>query len=219
MSGQIEYLSASVNLLRAILWQYNDAENLQGILQAKHDWYDLNHSGFWERWYYYVFDLRTANAFGLNVWAIILGLPLNVTFEPSTGEEVFGFSANNLGFDDGSFGIPDTGTVVPLSVEQARIALRLRFYQLFCRPCAWQTNAFLADLFKDYGSVYAGDTQNMTVGYVFMFEPPASLKFVIEQMDLLPRPAACGISITYNPLEWYGFSGNNLGLNEGTFGG
>jgi hypothetical protein len=216
---KIEQFDFSVNLLRAILWQYNDAENLQGILQSKQDWYNTNQRDFWQDWYDNVFNLLTANDFGLNVWAIILGLPLNVTFAPSDGEDIFDFGVDNEGFGEGSFGTPSSGTVITLSTEQARIALRLRYYQITCRPCAWQTNEFLADLFADYGQVYVGDNTTMSDNnYVFLFEPPASLKFVIEQFDLLPRPATIGVSISYNPEEKFAFGIDNEGFAEGSFG-
>lgn len=216
---KIETVDLSVDILRALLWQYNDAENLQSILQQKQDWYDINQTAFWSEWYVNVFNLNTANQFGLNVWAIILGLPLNVTLEPSDGEDVFCFGIDNDGFEEGGFGTPSTGSVINLSVEMARIALRLRYYQITCRPCAWQTNEFLADVFSDYGQVYAGDNQTMgALTYVFLFEPPSALKFVLEKFDLLPRPATVGVELSYNPPDVFGFSINNEGFAEGSFG-
>ncbi|WP_059215173.1 DUF2612 domain-containing protein [Escherichia albertii] len=79
MSNKIQEFQFSVDLLRAILWQYNVAENLQGILERKKDWYVINHEQFWSDWYRDVFNMDTANSFGLSVWAIILGIPLVVT--------------------------------------------------------------------------------------------------------------------------------------------
>lgn len=76
MSTQVQSFDYSVDLLRSVLWAYNEAENLQGLLNAKQTWYDKNHVEFWESWITDVFDLRTANDFGLSVWAVILDLPL-----------------------------------------------------------------------------------------------------------------------------------------------
>ena len=92
---KIESYDFSVNLMRALLWQYNDAENLQSVLQQKQDWYTINQTEFWQDWYDNVFNLLTANQFGLNVWAIILGLPLNVTLAPSDGLDIFCFGIDN----------------------------------------------------------------------------------------------------------------------------
>ncbi len=42
-NNTIQNFDYSVNLLQALLWQYNEAKNLQGILEAKQTWYDINH--------------------------------------------------------------------------------------------------------------------------------------------------------------------------------
>lgn len=216
---KIESYDFSVNLMRALLWQYNDAENLQSVLQQKQDWYDINQTKFWQDWYANVFNLLTANEFGLNVWAIILGLPLNVTLAPSDGLDIFCFGIDNDGFEEGSFGTPSTGTVINLSVEMARIALRLRYYQITCRPCAWQTSEFLSSVFAGYGNVYAGDNQTMgALVYAFYFEPPAAMKFMLEKLDLLPRPATVGVELSYNPADIFAFGIDNDGFEEGSFG-
>ena len=65
--SKIQDFTFSANLLESLLWQYNEAETLQSILQQKQDWYDLNFSQFWDDWYNDVFNLQTANNFGLSV--------------------------------------------------------------------------------------------------------------------------------------------------------
>ena len=72
----IQSFDFSVNLLQALLWEYNEASNLQSILTQKQAWYNTNQSNFWNNWIVNVFDMRTANEFGLTVWSIILDLPL-----------------------------------------------------------------------------------------------------------------------------------------------
>lgn len=66
----------SINLLEALIWQYNNAPRLESLLRQKQTWYDVNNRDFWQDWLRDVFDLRTANTFGLRVWSIILGLSL-----------------------------------------------------------------------------------------------------------------------------------------------
>ena len=78
MSGGIQLFDFSVDLLRAILWQYNDATRLQSLLQQKQDWYNEQQTEFWSSWYRDVFNLDTANDFGLAVWSIILEVPLTI---------------------------------------------------------------------------------------------------------------------------------------------
>ena len=65
----IQQFNFSVDLLRVILWQYNDAENIENLLTRKQTFYNTAHRDFFNNWIRDVFDLRTANDFGLSVWA------------------------------------------------------------------------------------------------------------------------------------------------------
>ena len=105
----IQMFDLSVNLLQAILWQYNDAENLQALLVAKQAWYNSNQQAFWQGWIANVFNLDTADEFGLGVWSIILGLP-NFINQSSPGPEipVFGFDGSGgVNFDNGILAITE----------------------------------------------------------------------------------------------------------------
>jgi hypothetical protein len=92
MSADVQEFDFSVNLLRALLWRHDDAEHLQSILTDKSEWYLENHTEFWNNWITDVFDLRTANDFGCSVWALILGVPLNIITPVNQGPQ-FGFGA------------------------------------------------------------------------------------------------------------------------------
>lgn len=191
--SQIQLLDFSVNLMRALLWQYNDALRLQGLLQQKQDWYDLNQRDFWENWVRDVFDLRTANDFGLAVWAIILDLPLVVAsgVDPSD-KPIWGFDQYRENFNNGNFAANSSAA---LTTEQKRIALRLRYFQLVTVGAVPEINAFFAYLFAPLGLAYVNDGLNMTARYVFEFPLPSALELIFTEYDLLPRPA--GVKIDY----------------------
>lgn len=65
----------NTDVTRALRWLYNEAPNIQSIINAKQSWYIRNHWQFWTNWEKTVFDIRTANSFGLKVWCVILGVP------------------------------------------------------------------------------------------------------------------------------------------------
>lgn len=88
---RVQAFDYSIDLLQAILWQYNDAVKLQSLLEQKQTWYDEQYSEFWEAWYRDVFDLRTANDFGLSVWAILLNIPLTITSGQEPSSNIWGF--------------------------------------------------------------------------------------------------------------------------------
>lgn len=86
----------NTDLTRALKWMHNKAPNLQTIIQKKSDWYHRYNDQFWTNWQQNVFDIRTANAFGLVVWCIILGLPLDIfDFAPITNAFAFGNQRGN----------------------------------------------------------------------------------------------------------------------------
>ncbi len=200
--SQIQAFDFSINLMRALLWQYNDALKLQSLLESKQAWYDLNYQAFWDNWYDDVFNLETANEFGLSVWAIILQLPIVVEQTlPVPSRPPFGFDEYRRNFNRGNFytGREDVNI---LTVADARIALRLRYYQLTCRPTVPEINKILSIIFADYGLAWVDDNNNMTMTYNLTFQLSNNLKSLIEGNDLLMRPS--GVGATYiQPLFVY----------------
>lgn len=216
MAGTIQQFDFSVDLLQALLWQYERATRLQAILTAKSAWYAENQTAFWSNWYRDVFDLRTANDFGLTVWARILGFPL-VAGVPGSGDRpVFGFDPTGENFENGTFGLDENG-VLTLTTEQKRLVLFLRYFQLTSNGTPVQINEFLARTFADLGRVYVQDGLDMTCTYLFEFAPPASLVFILENFDILPRPAGVELKVLISPAEAFGFAPYYLNFNHGVF--
>jgi len=214
----IQPFDPSADLEQALLWQYEAAVRLRSIVEAKQAWFDGAQTAFWLDWYRDVFDLRTANDFGLSVWAYILDLPL-LAYAPASGDRpVFGFGEFNLNFFESNFG-RDNDAALSLSTAQRRLALRLRYFQLTTRGAVPEINTFLQYLFGDQGLVYVLDGQDMTCTYVFTFPPDAALLYVLQNFDLLPRPAGVKVTILINPAERFGFAPYYLNFENSNFGG
>lgn len=213
---RIQEFDYSLNLLRALLWQYNEATRLESLLTQKQAWYDVEHSEFWDDWYRDVFDLRTANIFGLKVWAIILDMPLTIT---SGGDDddniIWGFALDDENFTNGNFA---PWLSLPLTTDQSRLILRLRYFQLVTRATVPEINTFLAYLFSEQGSAYVIDGLNMTARYVFGFPLSTELQAVFSLFDLLPRPA--GVLTDYIVLPdifGWGFGPYRFNFDNGNF--
>lgn len=145
---RIQAVDFSVDLLRALLWQYNDAARLEGLLRQKQAWYDENQSAFWSNWLADVFDLRTVTEFGCAVWAIILDVPLSVS-TPEEGEKpTWGFGTYRENFTNGNFSSTQASG---LTLAQKRIILQLRYFQLVNRGAVPEINAFFLYLFGRIG--------------------------------------------------------------------
>lgn len=215
----IQQFDYSVNLLKAILWQYNESPNLISLITQKQEWYTQNQTDFWESWYTNVFDLQTANLFGLAVWSLILNVPLFVPYEPEPSDKpIWGFNEYDpsyptlensyVNFFGGNFST--RGDVTILTEEEQRFLLRLRYYQLITRGEVWDINKFLNYLVLTSnigftGNIYALDDLDMTMRYVLTNNTfPAVLLDTLVQLDLLPRPAGVGIEeiIIYEGVTW-----------------
>lgn len=206
-----------IDLLQALLWQYNDAARLQTLLEQKQDWYNEHYSQFWESWVRDVFDLRTANDFGLAVWAIILDFPLlSDSVEPPA--DIWGFEEFHKNFNNGVFA--PAGNALALTTEERRLLLRLRYFNLVTRATVPEVNRFLKYLWpSDTERVYMLDGLDMTITYVFTFAVTPRLLYILQQYDALPRPAGVEVKFVTLVRDTWGFEEFHKNFNRGTFNG
>lgn len=214
--SRIQPFDPGYDLSEVLLWQYNEAVRLQSLILAENTWYATNQGQFWTDWWRDVFNLDTANEFGLAVWARILNIPLAIA-QDWTPRPVWGFDPHSLNFTRGNFG-PDSTGVVVLTVEQRRLVLKLRAFQLVGNGTPLAAAAFLNKLFAAEGPVRVLDGLDMTVTYVFGFVPPSAVLFVLNQYDLLPRPAGVEAKILINPADSWGFAPYHPNFEHGNFG-
>lgn len=219
MSDRIQPFEQSVNVLPSILWQYENADKFVRLIQSQQAWIDENQNKFWLDWFRDVFDVDTANSFGLSVWARILGINLAVPTTPTVGNTSWGFGANRRNFGRGNFGRDRDGQI-NLTLDQQRLVIKLRLAQIIVRPTAYYINEMLeAILNTPERKVYAYDTLDMEfIVYVFDFAPDSQLRFILENYDLLPRPSAVGVQWIVASRPAWGFGPNRLNFNNGTFG-
>lgn len=219
---RIELIDLAVDVTTALLWQYNNATNLTGLIDDKNDWLVANYTAFWGNWYTDVFNLGTCNEFGLSVWSVILNLPVFPNDVPSPTNLKWGFGAFRKNFNNGNFG-KKTNNVPQLTTEEKRLVLKLRYYRLSSRASIsneWgipNINAFLATAFADFGRVYALDGLNMTMRYVFDFSISTDLLEFLRIYDVLPRPCGVGIKYVLTGRDSWGFGADRKNFNNGNF--
>lgn len=214
---QFDY-AEDMDIAPAVLWQYENAPNLMKLIQNKQTWLDINHSAFWINFQNNIFDLTTdtPNIFGLSVWSIILNLPLFVAINPDDNTKpIWGFNAFDPTFPDllntyknfgdtiilnpGSGNFSTQGSYFTLTVFEQQFLLRLRYFQLSNLGDIIDINQFLNYLCTDNkiqysGTIYVIDNLDMTISYVFTGNNfPPDLLSVINDLDLLPRPAGVAI--------------------------
>jgi hypothetical protein len=215
-NADIQQFNSSVNLLQAILWQYNDATNLQALLQAKNSWYFDNQTQFWTQWINNVFNLATANDFGLSVWSIILGQPTFISNKASNWP-TWGFGQYNQNFNNGGFG-SSSGSTYQLPTQWARLLLQLRYFQLTSSGTVPEINRMLKYLFAPWGGAWLIDNGDMTQRYFFNFTIPSGMQMIFDNFDVLPRPSSV------NSISWdgsysrFGFGSANANFGNAGFG-
>lgn len=218
MALTIQDFDFSVDLLQALLWEHNGATNLETILRRKQEWFDLNQTEFWSDWYRDVFNVDTANEFGLSIWARILNVPLTFEVEDTRSRPAFGFGVNHQNFENGNFSRGSAGEL-PLTIMQSRLVIKLRYFQLTSRGAVPEINDFLKELFGDQGNVFVVDSLDMTFAtYFFSFQPDSQLRLILERFDLLPRPAGVGVRWQVQIRPSFGFGPNHLNFENGNFG-
>ena len=190
----IQTFDFSVNILRALLWRNNEAPNIQDLMTFKQAYFDENSLDFWTDWVVDVFDLCSANEFGVNVWSIILGLRITIEPTQTPNNSNWGFGEFRKNFNFGNFP-PSEFT---LNLEDARKVLRLRYYQLTTNGNVTHLNFMLNNIFGDEGNSFVIDNLDMTIVYEFDFVLSSALQTYFGANDILPRPA--GVSATFTSL-------------------
>lgn len=214
MSATVREFDFSVDLLRNLIWQYNNAPALTQLLQSKQDWYTVNHNEFWTNWVRDVFDLTTANDFGLSVWAVILDMPLIITPDVDGTKPIFGYGAANtrVNYNNGNYA---GNSAIELTTEQKRLVLRLRYFQLTTRGSVTEINFIMKTLF---GASYVSDGLDMRARYVFAEPLTSALELVLTSYDLLPRPA--GVMVDYvisGEADGFGYGRFRQNFNNGNY--
>ncbi|GAH82888.1 unnamed protein product [marine sediment metagenome] len=128
-------------------------------------------------------------------------------------DTVVGFGPFRKNFNNGNF-----ENVFELTLEDARIALKLKYYQLVTRGTIPECNKIVADVFTD-NTVYVLDGLDMTMTYVFDKSISSALKSAIDDFDLLPRPSTVKVETIYLSYNNWGFGSFRKNFNNGNFGG
>lgn len=208
----IQRFDFTIDVLKVIPWMSDGSPNLRALLEEYQAWYSREHAQFWINWERDVFNLRTANDFGLNVWSIILNLPLYIEVESSPATyPAWGFGPYAANFGHGNFATDSAGAV-SLNTEQKRQLLLLRMWQIVSSGSTPDINRALYDVFG--GSVYALDGQDMSITYVFTEILPNSMFELIKNYDIIPRPSAVKAYYLVKPRNAFGFAPYGVNFDQ-----
>ena len=218
MTDKIQEIKFDIDLTRPVLWQYDSKPRILSLINQKNEYYHNIQYDFWNDWRDDVFSILTADAFGLIVWAIILGAPTNIFIREVDQRIPWGFGEYNRNFDDSNFSNRSSANI-KLTVEQGRLFLLLRYNQLTGNSTVTFINEMLARILgPTVGTVYVLDSLNMDyITYVLDFRPPQWLWFIFTQCNVLPRPSGIRYRFVIAANDSWGFGEFRQNFVNGNF--
>lgn len=176
-----------------VISQYANAPALTGILQSFFDALDQteNIDSFFDM----IWNLNTAQGYGLDVWGRIVGVTRIIPVPGTTDYLGFEEAATSGVFGVGVFfsGSPLTNNFI-LSDDGFRILILAKALANISDGAIPSINLLLLTLFPSRGNCYVTDGLDMTMTYTFGFALSAVELSIVQNSGVLPRPA--GVSVT-----------------------
>nr|WP_298794633.1 DUF2612 domain-containing protein [uncultured Acetobacter sp.] len=179
---------------KTILSQYACAPSLNALIAAWNQAFDP--AALIDQWYTQVWNIATAQGYGLDVWGRIVGVQrvLSISSDSFMGFE----EASDLteqGFNTAPwYKGAATSSNVRLSDEGFRQLIYAKAMANITDGSVTSLNAILMALFAGQGDAWVEDN-NMTMTYVFNFIPTDVQVSIIQGSGVLPRPA--GVAVSY----------------------
>lgn len=225
--GEISYDLREPN--NVFIWQYSRAANLNRVLEAEIDFYQKAVGDFYADWEKDVFNLKTANSFGLSVWAKILGVsrpyisPQNYAIDNSTTLRLYNPNDETWHSIWLSGALPALNIEVrsesqntqipnfPLDDETFRKCLLAKLQLLYSNGSVYDINKYLSNIFTGK-SVYIQDNYDMTMNIVFSDTPTDADLTIITSPDFSPKVAGVFLNTGIDLLSknTFGFEQNDL---------
>lgn len=178
-----------------IIAQYANSPILVSWIESFNDAMDL--SGPMTSFYDLIWNVLTAQGYGLDVWGRIVGVERAIQIPGVV--TLFGFNEAGTswtGFDQGGFYSGE-------NINQNYVLTDADFRTLILAKAAGNisdgsipsVNQILMTLFKGRGDCYVADGLDMTLTYTFTFPLTPVELAIVSQLNVLPNPAGVVINI------------------------
>ena len=167
----------------------------------------------------YVWNVETAQGFGLDVWGRIVGISRALKIPDSP--DYFGFneatgSAHSFGESPFYAGTPPATQTYLLGDDAYRQLILIKALANISATNAPTLNTLLRNMFNGRGRTYVNDTGGMALRYTFEFDLTPYEFAIITQAGALPRPAGVSAAVFSTALPLFGFS--EAGASAAPFG-
>lgn len=195
------------NWLDTVISQYANSQIILAMLQNWND--DLDQTNDYENFYDFIWNVLTAQGYGLDIWGVIVGVTRNIEV---TDTSWFGFVQGEPGTDSwGPGGSSPWYTGEPVTstfalTDQSYLTLILAKAAVnICSGSIPSINAVLLRLFGPGnpfgpgGECYLTNGMDMSMAYTFNFQPSPTQLSIIFNSGILPTPGGVASSIVINP--------------------
>lgn len=182
-----------------VISQYANSPTLQQLIQSFNGY--LDQTANLVAFYDLIWNVATAQGYGLDVWGRIVGLG-GRTLQISAGrylgfEEATGVSADPFNQSPLYLGAPVTSNYA-LSDDDYRTLIYAKALANICDGSIPSINAILMTLFVGRGNAYVADSGGMAMVYTFNFALTPVEVAIISQSGVLPKPV--GVDATISEL-------------------
>lgn len=173
------------NWTQTLLSQYANSPTMCGLIERLNDAIDPRAD--LQNLYDWIWNLDTAQGFGLDIWGRILVLPRNLTV---------------------------LGTTYTLDDTTYRAMLYIKALSNITATNAPSLNRLLTQLYKDQGRAYTIDIGNMHMMFVFEFALSDLDLAILQHTSILPHPAGVKIHILQHTgdQKYFSFDFDNAWL-------
>jgi hypothetical protein len=183
----------SADFSDVILWQYETATNLKNLISKKQEFYNQSIDKFFNDWYTDVFNIDTANYFGLIVWAIILGCSEYVELTSKIGQKAFGFGEFHKNFYESNFAL--TSYIYSLPTESLRKVLKAQMYNFNSNGSLYDINKVLNVIYPEHNPYATYDRETNVLTYHFPVPLSEEDMNIVMFSNMLPAPVGVKRSI------------------------
>ena len=165
------------NYLQTVQSEYGNSPTLLSLIESFNDAVDP--SSDINNFYAFVWDVATAQGFGLDIWGRIVGISRTIPTNPAT----------------------------ILTDAQFLELILLKALANISRASSYSINTLLLDWMAGRGRAYVNDLGNMEIRYMFEFALQPFEVTIITQSGIFLRPAGVGGWMVNTPLPVFGFKG------------
>ena len=191
-----------IDIEQTIISQYGNSATITTLIQNFNECVDPRADI--DNFYDFVWNVETAEGFGLDIWGRIVGVDRAINVPDDTP---------NPGM------LPFTPGVYEMDDDQYRTVILFKALANISDSTANSLNTMLTNLFSARGRCYVRDTGDMTMQFTFEFWLYPFEYVIITESDITPRPAGVLAKVFQVDVQnTFGFNGSHLQpFNQGTF--